>query len=100
MTAISTEEFDRRFDEGEDLEEYMDTDHVVVREAATHRLVITPPEWVVRKLDAEAERCGIPRKALINTILVEKGSKAQFGNEIKESSKGTERQRLSPPLVG
>lgn len=70
MTAISTEEFDRRFDEGEDLEEYMDTDHVVVREAATHRLVITPPEWVVRKLDAEAERCGIPRKALINTILV------------------------------
>lgn len=70
MTAISTEEFDRRFDEGEDLEEYMDTDHVVVREAATHRLVITPPEWVVKRLDAEAERCGIPRKSLINTILV------------------------------
>ena len=72
MTSISTEEFDRRFDEGEGLEECLDMEHPVVQRAKVpSHILITLPEWLVLALDAEAERRGIARKALINTVLVE-----------------------------
>lgn len=71
MTEITTAEFDRRFDEGDELEEFLDLEHPVVRKATPTRLVITPPEWLVQFLDEEATRRGIARKAIINTALVE-----------------------------
>ena len=33
MSAISTEEFDRRVDEGEDMEEFLDMDHPIIHKA-------------------------------------------------------------------
>jgi len=33
MSAISTEEFDRRVDEGEDMEEFLDMEHPIVHKA-------------------------------------------------------------------
>lgn len=71
MKSISTDEFDRRFDEGEELDEYLDMDAPVVHKATPSRIVITPPAWLVDYLDEEAERRGIARKAVINTALVE-----------------------------
>lgn len=70
MRSISTEEFDRRFDDGDDLEEYLDMEHPVVRKAKP-RVVLTPPEWVIEFYDAEAKRRGVARKAVMNTALVE-----------------------------
>ena len=73
MTSISAEEFDRRFDDGEELDEFLDSDNPVIHRASKTptRIVITPPEWLVEFLDEEAARRGIARKAVINTALVE-----------------------------
>ncbi len=71
MTSISAEEFDRRFDDGEGMEEYLDMEHPVVHRASPSRVVITPPDQVVAALDAEAERRGVSRRAVINTALYE-----------------------------
>ena len=70
MKSISTEEFDRRFDEGEELDEFLDSEHPVVHKAKP-RVVLNPPEWLLAFYDAEAERRGIARKAVMNTALVE-----------------------------
>lgn len=64
MTAksLSTEEFDRIFDEGEeDVLQYCDLDKAVVSDPAfeTRRVNVDFPAWVVEALDREARRIGI-----------------------------------------
>ena len=71
MTAISTDEFDRRFDDGEDLEDCLDMSNPIVHKAKAPRIIITPPDWVINVLDSEAEHRGISRKAMINCVLAE-----------------------------
>ncbi len=72
MSVISTEEFDRRIDDGEDMEEFLDMEHPIIHKAGkTPRVVLNPPEWLVEFYDAEAKRRGIARKAAMNTALVE-----------------------------
>ncbi|MDR2574710.1 MAG: antitoxin [Desulfovibrio sp.] len=65
---ISAEEFDRKFDAGEDISEYLDFDRAV-RPNKSHRLTLDLPGWTVSALDREAGRIGISRQALIKTML-------------------------------
>ena len=58
---ISAEEFDKKFDDGEDVSEYVDWD------AATKTVNVDFPIWMIRELDKEATRIGIARQALIKT---------------------------------
>ncbi|MBI3580951.1 MAG: CopG family transcriptional regulator [Nitrospinae bacterium] len=62
---MSTEEFDRKFDDGEDISEYIDEKNTVFR------INIDIPIWAVNELDAEATRRGITRQSLIKTWLVD-----------------------------
>ena len=72
MRAISTEEFDRSVDEGEDMEEFLDMEHPIVHKANKNpRVILNPPAWLLEFYDAEAKRRGIARKAAMNTALVE-----------------------------
>lgn len=84
MTAkktISAEEFDRLFDEGEDVLDYVDLDNVVTcapgtmqwpgKGGATRRVGVDFTERTIRELDEEAEIYGIPRQAVIKTIVVD-----------------------------
>jgi hypothetical protein len=65
IKKISAEEFDRKFDEGEDISEYIDKKNTVFR------INIDIPIWTVKELDAEADRRGITRQSLIKTWLVD-----------------------------
>ena len=76
MTSTDTtaENLLERFDAGEDVLDYFDTESPNVEHPdayATRQLSITLPNWLVESLDAEAKRRGIARKAIINTALVE-----------------------------
>lgn len=71
---ITSDEFDRRFDEGEDVDEYVDFEAATMSApdvTGPRQINVTLPGWLVEALDVEAERRGIARKALINTALVE-----------------------------
>ena len=77
MTAksLSTEEFDRIFDEGEeDVLQYCDLDKAVVSDPAfeARRVNVDCPAWVVEALDREARRIGIGRQAVIKTWIAER----------------------------
>lgn len=71
MSAIATDEFDHLVDEGADVEEFLDMEHPIVHKAKNPRVVISPPVWLLKFYDDEAERRGIARKAVLNTALVE-----------------------------
>lgn len=71
MKTTTAEKLDIMFEEGTDMTEYMDLGNVQHVHPQPKQISITIPAWLVDSLDAEAERRGIARKAVINTALVE-----------------------------
>ena len=67
MTAkpVSAEEFDRRFDDGEDMADYVDWGKSRQPGLEPKRVNVDFPQWMVAGLDREAKRRGITRQALI-----------------------------------
>ncbi len=61
--AITAEEFDQRFDEGESIDVLADIDIV------SRRILVEFPHWMLELLDGDATRLGIPRQAVIKTII-------------------------------
>lgn len=63
---ITAEEFDRKFEAGEDLSDHIDWD------TATKKVNVEFPVWMIKSLDAEAKRLGIPRQAIIKMWIDER----------------------------
>jgi hypothetical protein len=73
VKRISTEEFDRLFDEGkEDITPYMDMSSLRRPGLEIKRVNVDFPSWMVDRLDDESSRIGITRQALIKSWLAEK----------------------------
>ena len=77
-TTITSEAFDRMFDEGEDVSAYIDFDNGVMVEGSkeTRRVNVDFPNWMVVDLDLEADRLAINRQAVIK-MLVDEGLRAR-----------------------
>jgi macrodomain Ter protein organizer (MatP/YcbG family) len=71
MAAITSEEFDKKFDDGEDVLQYLDKSSVKVYHGKTKKINVDCPHWMVEALDLEADRLGITRQALIKIMLDE-----------------------------
>lgn len=72
IETISAEEFDRRFDEGEDISDHINWSSVRKLNIEAKRVNVDFPTWMVNGLDREARRLGITRQALIKTWIAEK----------------------------
>jgi hypothetical protein len=72
-TANSTEEFDRRFDNGEDLHDLIDISRAkVIRHGKKVRITLDVAEDLVREIDGIRETIGVDRGALIKIWLYER----------------------------
>jgi hypothetical protein len=69
---ISAAEFDRRFDEGEDISEYVDWSSARRPGLESKRVNVDFPAWVVNGLDREAKRLGVTRQSLIKMWIAER----------------------------
>lgn len=69
---MKAEDIDRKFDEGEDVLEYFDTDSPQRPNLEAKRVNIDFPAWIVDKLDKEASTIGISRQALIKTWIADR----------------------------
>lgn len=76
VKPISAEEFDRRFDEGEDMAEYIDWSSARRADQELKRVNVDFPRWMVDSLDREARFRGISRQALIKMLVFEHFGKA------------------------
>ena len=72
MKKIKASEFDRRFDEGEDVSEFIDVGSARRPNLESKRVNVDVPAWVVTGLDREARRLGVTRQALIKMWIAER----------------------------
>ena len=75
MTAakkISAEEFDRRFDDGEDMADYVDWSRARRPGLESKRVNLDMPQHMVAKLDVHAKSRGVTRQALIKMWLADR----------------------------
>ena len=66
---ISAEEFDRRFDNGEDITPYLDLSKASRPGRELQRVNVDFPNWMVGAMDKEASRLGVSRQALIKFVM-------------------------------
>jgi hypothetical protein len=72
MKTITASEFDRRFDDGEDVSEYIDWASARRPNLESKRVNVDFPAWVVTGLDREAKRLGVTRQSLIKMWIAER----------------------------
>ena len=70
--GISAEEFDRKFDNGEDISEYVDWSKATRPGLEPKRVSVDVPAWMVRAIDRQADKIGVSRQAFIKFTLHEK----------------------------
>ena len=70
--TISAEEFDRRFDDGEDITEFLDLSRARRPGLEARRVNVDFPDWMVRRLDQHAQKRGVTRQALIKMWLADR----------------------------
>ena len=74
---ITSEEFERRFSQSENVLDYIDFNEPVLqsplpRNDTQRQVNVSLPAWLVDFMDDEASRRGISRKAVINDWLVDR----------------------------
>ena len=78
MKKITAEEFDIKFDNGEDIDEYLDFSTAIRLKdmkkvkTETKKVNVDFPEWVIESLDKEAKRIGVTRQSIIKVWIAER----------------------------
>lgn len=65
-------EFDKRFDDGDDVADQVDWSKARRPNVETRRVNVDFPAWVVSGLDQQAQRLGVTRQALIKLWIAER----------------------------
>jgi hypothetical protein len=76
---MKASEFDKRFDEGEDVSKYLDLSKARRPEQDQKRVNVDFPLWMIHLLDKEAKRLGVPRQSIIKLWIAERLGKV-FGS--------------------
>ncbi|HCM25796.1 MAG: CopG family transcriptional regulator [Treponema sp. GWB1_62_6] len=69
---MTTAEFDRKFDEGENISEFIDPDSISRPGLETQRVNVDFPAWVIKSLDMQSKVIGVSRQALIKLWISER----------------------------
>ena len=70
--TISAEDFDRRFDDGESVLDYLDMSTARRPGLESKRVNVDMPQHMIHRLDIQARRRGVTRQALIKMWLADK----------------------------
>jgi hypothetical protein len=73
---MRAEEFDKKFDEGEDVSQHLDLAKTRRPAQEQKRINIDLPLWMIQQLDKEARRLGVPRQSIIKLWVADRLRKA------------------------
>jgi hypothetical protein len=73
---MKAKEFDRKFEAGEDLSKHLDFSKARRSALDQKRVNVDFPAWMIRQLDKEAKRLGVPRQSIIKLWVAERLKKA------------------------
>jgi hypothetical protein len=71
-STMKAAEFDRKFDEGEDISAWIDPKSIERPGLAPRRVNVDFPEWIIKSLDAQSRRIGVSRQSLIKLWISER----------------------------
>jgi hypothetical protein len=74
---MKAEDFDGKFDRGEEVLEYLELARARRVEQDQKRVNVDFPIWMIHSLDKEAQRLGIPRQSLIKMLIAKHIEKAR-----------------------
>lgn len=69
---MKTEDFDAKFDRGEDVTEFLDIKSVRRPGQEQRRVNVDFPAWMVDSLDQEARRLGVTRQSIIKVWIADR----------------------------
>ncbi len=69
---MKSEEFDRAFDDGEDVTSALDMSAARRPGLQQRRVNVDFPEWMIESLDREARRLGVNRQSIIKVWIAER----------------------------
>ena len=72
MSKMTTEEFDERFDAGEDVTSAHDVSTARRPGLEQQRVNVDFPSWMINQLDREAKRFGVTRQSVIKLWIAER----------------------------
>jgi len=73
---MKAEELDKKFEEGEDISEHLDTSNAVRPGQEQQSINVDFPQWMLHLLDKEANRLGVPRQSIIKVWISERLAKS------------------------
>ena len=69
---MKAKEFDKRFENGEDVVKYLDISRAIRPGQQQKRVNVDFPEWMIHALDKEAKRLGVTRQSIIKIWIAER----------------------------
>ena len=69
---MKAKELDKKFDEGEDITEFLDLSRATRPGYIQKRVNVDFPVWMIQRLDKEAKRLGVPRQSIIKIWIAER----------------------------
>jgi len=66
------EDFDKKFDQGEDIFEHLDMNNAERPGQKQRRVNVDFPIWMINSLDKEAKRLGVTRQSIIKVWIAER----------------------------
>ena len=78
MKTITAKEFDEKFNNGEDITEYLDFSNAIrlkdvkKLKTETKKVNVDFPEWIVESLDKEAKKIGVTRQSIIKVWIAQR----------------------------
>jgi len=69
---MKANELDKKFDEGEDISEFLDLSQARRPGQEQKRVNVDFPVWMIHRLDKEAKRLGVPRQSIIKIWIAER----------------------------
>jgi len=70
--TITAKEFDKKFDEGEDISDFLDWSKARRPMLDQKRINVDLPNWMIQSLDLEAKRIGVTRQSIVKMWLSER----------------------------
>lgn len=69
---MKARDFDKKFDEGEDITSHLEVSKARKPEQEQKRVNVDFPLWMIQMLDKEARRLGVPRQSVIKVWVAER----------------------------
>ena len=69
---MKASDLDRKFDNGEDISKYLELSGARRPGQVIKRVNVDFPTWMIKSLDKEARRLGVPRQSIIKVWVAER----------------------------